>query len=208
MKEDFYADLTYKYKECSGSQSINQTAIELFSTLSDGSSLYRTITEVNTRLNNCSPPVSKFLTDKFYKKTSCINCSADYQLVKQEIIGGLYSEPESSFKLPTEPVKIGTSAVIGELKNYTTFNKVDYQGKSLISYETSFDGCCSTMIVVKSKTYDSGNALTVEVKDYYSKITSQIGVPFSLIRTVASYNNLKRNEMVIEYSADKKTESP
>ena len=64
------------------------------------------------------------------------------------------------------------------------------------------------MIVVKSKTYDSGNAFTVEVKDYYSKITSQIGVPFSLIRTVASYNNLKRNEMVIEYSADKKTESP
>ena len=207
-QEIFYADITYKYKECDGVQSVNQKIIELVSTLSDGILLYKNESEVNTKLNGCSPSLSKFITNKFYKKCSYGSGCNDYQLVKQEIIGGLYSEPESSFKLPIESVKIGTSGIIGTINNYTKYTKADFQGKTLVSYESFLDGCCTPTVIINSKTYDSSGILTVEVKDYYLKITSQTGAPYSLDRTIANYNNLNRNEMVVEYSTQQLNVTP
>jgi hypothetical protein len=202
-QEIFYADITYKYKECDGIQSVNQKAIDLVSTLTDGISLYKNESEVNTKLNGCSPSISKFITNKFYKKSNCINCALDYKLVKQEIIGGLYSEPESDFKLPSESVKIGSSGLIGTLYNYANFTKLNFQGKTIVSYESFVEGCCTPAVIINSKTYDSSGILTVEVKDYFTKITSQIGAPYSLASTIATYNNLNRNEIFVEYITQK-----
>ena len=203
VQESFFADLTYKYKECSGKQNINQSPIELTTILVDGYTLYKSKTEVNTVLNNCSPPASQFVTNRYYRITSCANCASNYQLVRQEIIGGLYSEPDSKFKIPDGPIKIGDSGQIGALNSYSNSTRVNNQGKSIISYETYFEGCCSPVVVVKSKTYDSNGVATVEVKDYYSKIIAKSEAPYSLTKTVASYFNLNRNEMVVEFSSKK-----
>ena len=203
VQENFSADLTYKYKECSGKQNINQSPIELTTLLVDGYTLYKTKTEVNTVLNNCSPPLSQFITNRYYRMVNCSSCAVNYQLVRQEIIGGLYSEPDSKFKLPDGLIKIGDSGQIGTLNSYANSTRVNNQGKSVISYETSFEGCCLPLVVLKSKTYDANGVLTVEVKDYYSKITTKSEVPYSLTKTVASYFNLNRNEMVVEYATKK-----
>ena len=203
VQENFFADVTYKYKECTGKQNINQSPVELTTILVDGYTLYKTRTEVNTVLNNCSPPLSQFVTNRYYKMVSCSNCLENYQLVRQEIVGGIYSEPDSKFKIPDGLIKIGDSGQIGTLNSYSNSTRVNNQGKSVISYETYFEGCCSPVVVVKSKTYDSNGVATVEVKDYYSKIIAKSEVPYSLIKTVASYFNLNRNEMVVEFSSKK-----
>ena len=203
VQENFFADVTYKNKECSGKQNINQSPIELTTILVDGYTLYKTKTEVNTILNNCSPPSSQFVTNRYYRMVNCSNCAANYQLIRQEIVGGLYSEPDSKFKIPDGLIKIGDSGQIGTLNSYSNSTRVNNQGKSVISYETYFEGCCLPVVVLKSKTYDSNGVLTVEVKDYYSKITAQSEAPYSLTKTVASYFNLNRNEMVVEYSSKK-----
>jgi len=203
VQENFFADITYKYKECSGKQNINQSPIELTTILVDGYILYKTKTEVNTVLNNCSPPLSQFVTNRYYRMVNCSSCAANYQLVRQEIIGGLYSEPDSKFKIPDGLIKIGDSGQIGTLNSYSSSTRVNNQGKSVLSYETSLADCCLPAVVLKSKTYDANGVLTVEVKDYYSKLTAQSEAPYSLTKTVASYFNLNRNEMVVEYAAKK-----
>ena len=200
MQENFFADITYKYKECSGKQNISQSPIELTTILVDGYTLYKTKTEVNTVLNNCSPSLSQFVTNRYYRMVNCSSCAINYQLVRQEIIGGLYSEPDSKFKLPDGLIKIGDSGQIGTINSYANSTRVNNQGKSVISYETSFEGCCLPIVVLKSNTYDANGVLTVEVKDYYSKITATSELPYSLTKTVASYFNLNRNEMVVEYA--------
>ena len=53
---------------------------------------------------------------------------------------------------------------------------------------------------IKPVINDANGVLTVEVKDYYSKITATSELPYSLTKTVASYFNLNRNEMVVEYA--------
>jgi hypothetical protein len=45
----------------------------------------------------------------------------------------------------------------------------------------------------------------VEVKDYYGKSASSIGLPYSLVKTVATYNNLQKNEVNVVYSGLKLT---
>jgi hypothetical protein len=56
------------------------------------------------------------------------------------------------------------------------------------------------VLVVNSKTYDTNGTLLVDVKDYYGKSASTLGLPYSLLKTVSSYNTPLKNEVNVVYS--------
>ncbi len=204
--ESFNAKLNYKLMDCYGKQVIEKTAIENTGLFYEGLPLLRTKTVVNTTLNNCSPPTSQFTTYRHYvQKFSCSMagaCGINYELVRQEIVGGLYAYPQDWFfnLFPSGSLKSGDKGEVGVLLNYADSARTDKQGKTVLSYEVLSDTCCSVLLAISSKTYDSNGTLIVEVKDFYGKSASSIGLPYSLVKSVANYNNLQKNEVIVVYS--------
>ena len=207
--ESFNAKLNYKILDCYGKQIIEKSPVETTSLFDDGLPLIRTKTVVNTTLNNCSPPNSQFTTYRHYvQKYSCLNngpCGINYELIRQEIVGGLYAYPQDWFfnLFPSGPLKAGDKGDVGVLLNYADSARTDKQGKTVLSYEILSDTCCSVLLVMISKTFDSNGTLIVEVKDFYGKSTSSIGLPYSLLQSVANYNNPQKNEVTVVYSGFK-----
>lgn len=207
--ESFNAKLNYKILDCYGKQIIEKSPVETTSLFDDGLPLIRTKTVVNTTLNNCSPPNSQFTTYRHYvQKYSCLNngpCGINYELIRQEIVGGLYAYPQDWFfnLFPSGPLKAGDKGDVGVLLNYADSARTDKQGKTVLSYEILSDTCCSVLLVMISKTFDSNGTLIVEVKDFYGKSTSSIGLPYSMLQSVANYNNPQKNEVTVVYSGFK-----
>ncbi len=207
--ESFSAKLSYKLLDCYGKQIIEKSAAEITPQFYDGLPLIRTKTVVDTTLNNCSPPVSQFTTYRHYtQKYSCISngpCGLNYELIRQEIVGGLYAYPQDWFiKLfPSGSLKSGDKGDVGVLLNYADSARTDKQGRTVLSYEVLSDTCCSILLVLNSRTFDANGTLIVEVKDFYGKSASSIGLPYSLLKTVANYNNPQRNEVIVVYSGIK-----
>jgi hypothetical protein len=207
--ESFNAKLNYKILDCYGKQILEKSPVETTSLFYDGLPLIRTKTVVNTTLNNCSPPNSQFTTYRHYtQKYSCLNngpCGINYELIRQEIVGGLYAYPQDWFfnLFPSGPIKAGDKGDVGVLLNYADSARTDKQGKTVLSYEVLSDTCCSVLLVMISKTFDSNGTLIVEVKDFYGKSTSSIGLPYSLLQSVANYNNPQKNEVTVVYSGIK-----
>jgi hypothetical protein len=204
--ESFNAKLSYKIMECSGQQVIDKSAVETSTQFYNATPLVRTKTVVNTTLNNCSPPTSQFTTYRYYiNQYSCRiagACGNNYELVRQEVVGGLYAFPQDPFLnlFPTGALKSGDKNDVGVLLNYADAPRTDKQGKTLLSYEVLSDTCCSVLLMINSKTYDNNGTLMSDVKDYYGKSTSSIGLPYSLLKTVANYNTLQKNEVIVVYS--------
>jgi hypothetical protein len=209
--ESFNAKLNYKILDCYGKQVIEKSAVENTGLFYEGLPLLRTKTVVNTTLSNCSPPNSQFTTYRHYvQKFSCSMtgaCGSNYELIRQEIVGGLYAYPQDWFfsLFPSGTLKSGDKGEVGVLLNYADSARTDKQGKTVLSYEVLSDTCCSVLLAIISKTYDSNGTLIVEVKDYYGKSASSIGLPYSLVKTVATYNNLQKNEVNVVYSGLKLT---
>ena len=204
--ENFNAKLNYKIMDCVGKQTLEKSTLENTLLFYEGLPLFRSKTVVNTTLNNCSPPTSQFTTYRYYiQKFSCPMagaCGLNYELIRQEIVGGLYAYPQDWFfsLLPSGNLKSGDKAEVGVLLNYGDSARTDKQGKTVLSYEVLSDTCCSILMVMNSKTFDANGTLIVEVKDYYGKSASSIGLPYSLVKTVANYNNPQKNEVVVVYS--------
>ena len=126
-------------------------------------------------------------------------------MIRQEIVGGLYAYPQDWFiKLfPSGSLKSGDKGDVGVLLNYADSARTDKQGRTVLSYEVLSDTCCSILLVLNSRTFDANGTLIVEVKDFYGKSASSIGLPYSLLKTVANYNNPQRNEVIVVYSGIK-----
>lgn len=126
-------------------------------------------------------------------------------MIRQEIVGGLYAYPQDWFfnLFPSGPLKAGDKGDVGVLLNYADSARTDKQGKTVLSYEVLSDTCCSVLLVMISKAFDSNGTLIVEVKDFYGKSTSSIGLPNSLLQSVANYNNPQKNEVTVVYSGFK-----
>jgi hypothetical protein len=205
-QESFNAKLSYKILDCYGSQVIEKSSLEKTLQFNEGLPLIKTKTVVSTTLNNCSPPTSQFTTYRYYTQNNyCLSngfCGTNYELVRQEIVGGLYAFPQDWFinLVPNGSLKSGDKGDLGVLLNYNDSARTDKQGKTVLSYEVLPDTCCSVVMVLNSKTFDANGALIVEVKDFYGKAASTTGLPYSLIKTVANYNNPLKNEVVVVYS--------
>jgi hypothetical protein len=204
--ESFNARLNYKIMECVGNQVIEKSAVENTTQFYNGYPLVRTKTVVDTTLSNCSPPTSQFTTYRYFvNQYSCRvagACGNNFELVRQEIAGGLYSFPQDPFlnQVPSGALKSGDKGDVGVLLNFTDAPRTDKQGKTVLSYEVLADTCCSIVLVVNSKTYDTNGTLLVDVKDYYGKSASTLGLPYSLLKTVSSYNTPLKNEVNVVYS--------
>jgi hypothetical protein len=204
--ESFNAKLNYKILECVGKQVIEKSAVETTTQFYNAYPLVRTKTVVDTTLSNCSPPTSQFTTYRYYiNQYSCRiagACGNNYELVRQELVGGLYSFPQDPFLnlFPSGTLKSGDKNDVGVLLNYSDAPRTDKQGKTVLSYEVLSDTCCSIVLVINSKTYDPNGTLLVEAKDYYGKSASSIGLPYSLLKTVANYNTPLKNEVSVVYS--------
>lgn len=205
-QESFNAKLSYKILDCYGNQVIEKSPLEKTLQLNEGLPLIKSKTVVSTTLNNCSPPTSQFTTYRYYtQNTYCLSngfCGANYELVRQEIVGGLYAFPQDWFinLVPNGSLKSGDKGDLGVLLNYNDSARTDKQGKTVLSYEVLPDTCCSVVLVLNSKTFDSNGTLIVEVKDFYGKSASTTGLPYSLFKTIANYNNPLKNEVVVVYS--------
>ena len=204
--ESFNAKLSYKILDCEGQQIIEKSAVETTNQFYDGNPLVRSKTVVKTTLNNCSPPTSQLTTYRYYvNQYSCRiagACGNNFELIRQEIVGGLYSFPQDPFLnlFPSGALKSGDKSDVGVLLNYLDAPRTDKQSKTVLSYEVLSDTCCSVLLVINSKTYDTNGTLLVDSKDYFGKATSSIGLPYSLLKTVANYNTPQKNEVSVVYS--------
>jgi hypothetical protein len=132
LATEFIADATYKYKECTGYQSVKQLPPDnSVASLKFGIvSAIRVAFTVNTNLMGCSPEKSNFTTYKYF--TDGISSSGEnikFAPLGQDIVGGMYSVVDGTFAIPSGTLKSGGSGKIESL----ILNDKDYIFKEVSS---------------------------------------------------------------------------
>ena len=202
---NFIADATYKYKECTGYQSVKQLPPDSSLTaLKFGIvSAIRVAFNVNTSLVGCSPEKSSFTTYKYFTDgISSTGENVKFAPLGQDIVGGMYSVVDGTFAIPSGTLKSGATGKIATMSNYSDITRVDRQGKTEVTYSVLPHTPQSVFLQIISKSMDnSGKVLTTSV-DTYGKSTVTTDPNYTLVQTVVAYNNPNRNEVNIVYSSN------
>lgn len=202
---DFIADATYKYKECTGYQSVKQLPPDSsLPALKFGIvSAIRVAFNVNTSLVGCSPEKSSFTTYKYFTDgISSTGENVKFAPLGQDIVGGMYSVVDGPFVMPSGTLKSGSSGKIASMTNYSDISRANKQGKTEVTYSVLPHTAQSVILQIISKTMDnSGKVLNTSV-DTYGKSTVATDPNYNLVQTVVRYDNLNRNEVAIVYSSN------
>lgn len=205
LATEFIADATYKYKECTGYQSVKQLPPDnSVASLKFGIvSAIRVAFTVNTNLMGCSPEKSSFTTYKYF--TDGVSSSGEnikFAPLGQDIVGGMYSVVDGAFSIPSGTLKSGSSGKIASITNYTDNTKKVKQGKTEVSYSVLPHTSQSVFLQIISNTFDDGGKVLSTTLDIYGKSTLTTDPNYNLVQTLVTYNNPNRNEVDIVYSAN------
>jgi hypothetical protein len=205
LTANFIADATYKYKECTGYQSVTQLPPDTsLAALKFGIvSAIRVAFKVDTSLVGCSPEKSSFTTYKFFTDgISSMGENVKFAPLGQDIVGGMYSVVEGTFAIPPGTLKSGATGKIATMSNYSDFTKTIRQGKTEVTYSVLPHTPQSVFLQIISKSMDNGgNVLNTSV-DTYGKSAVTTDPNYGLVQTVVAYNNPNRNEVNIVYSSN------
>jgi hypothetical protein len=205
LATEFIADATYKYKECTGYQSVKQLPPDnSVTSLKFGIvSAIRVAFTVNTNLMGCSPEKSNFTTYKYF--TDGISSSGEnikFAPLGQDITGGMYSVVDGTFAIPSGTLKSGSSGKIASITNYSDISRSAKQGKTEVSYSVLPHTSQSVFLQIMSKTFDNGGNVLNTALDTYGKSTVTTDPNYNLIQTIVNYKNPNRNEVNIIYSSN------
>lgn len=197
----FNAKTVYKYLTCVGTQRLEQgpARTETPPVFFKGVEASRAISIATTRLQSCSPNESSFTTYKYFDSNNINN------VVKaplgQDIIGGTFSVVDS-FTLPNSDLKSGDKGVIGLMTNFSDRTRQLREGTTRISYEVQRHTAQSVFLVIKSESIDISGFVRSITNDVYGKNPSGSESDYSLMRSTVSYNNARKTEVVMDYTAN------
>jgi hypothetical protein len=199
-REEFLlnANLFYKYKECSGQQTVEQTALLPEVTPFDGYESRVATYTVKNILEGCSPPLATFTTTKYY----AVNNPRSEKVLKYAFLGqrverGDFASLEKTFDLPATPLKSGDKGSIGTMKFYKESNKASLTGTALLSYEILKYTTNAVFIAINLDYYNDNNTLVSNSTEIYGRDPA-IDKEYKLIRMTVKYNNPRKNEIIVE----------
>ena len=201
-REEFLlnANLFYKYRECSGQQTVTQTPAlaTVPVTNFDGYESRVATYTVENSLVGCSPPLATFITTKYY----AVNNPRSEKVLKYPFLGqrvkdGDFASLEKTFDLPATPLKSGDKGSIGTMKFYKESNKATLTGTALLSYEILKYTTNAVFIAINLDYYNDNNTLVSNTTEIYGRDPA-IDKEYKLIRISVKYNNPRKNEIIVE----------
>lgn len=195
----FTAKALVKYLECVGTQQLQQgpARTENPTITFRGQEASRALSIATTQLQSCSPAESSFTTHKYFDPY-------DFGLkafLGQAIEGGLYTAVDS-FSLPNSAVQSGDKGTISTATNYLDRTRRQVDSTTRTSYEIQRHTAQSVFLELKSETLENNGFLRSTTRDLYGKVPSSSGSDYSLLRSTVSYNNARKTEVVIDYTAN------
>ena len=194
------ANLSYKYQECVGTQTVAQTPALTTepTTYLDGYEVRVAKYTVENLFTFCSPPTASFVTYKYFAVTNPRpGYALKYPFLGQRVVGGDFGSLEKTFDLPSTPLKSGDKGTIGTMQFYKSSNKVFLTGSATLTYEILKYTTNSVFIAISTDTYNDNYNLVSKMTEIYGR-DPLVDKEYKLIRTTVKYNNPRRNEVIIE----------
>jgi len=194
------ANLSYKYQECVGTQTVAQTPALTTepTTYLDGYEVRVAKYTVENLFTFCSPPTASFVTYKYFAVTNPRpGYALKYPLLGQRVVGGDFGSFEKTFDLPSTPLKSGDTGTIGTMQFYKSSNKVFLIGSATLTYEILKYTTNSVFIAISTDAYNDNYNLVSKMTEIYGR-DPLVDKEYKLIRTTVKYNNPRRNEVIIE----------
>jgi len=194
------ANLSYKYLECAGTQTVVQSPALTTdpTTYLDGYEVRVAKYTVENSFSGCSPPAASFTTYKYFAVTNPRpGFALKYPLLGQRVVGGDFGTTEKTFDLPSTPLKSGDKGIIGTMKFYKSSNKVFSTGSAILTYEILKYTSNSVFIAISTDAYNDNYNLMSQITEIYGR-DPLVDKEYKLIRTTVKYNNPRRNEVIIE----------
>ena len=194
------ANLFYKYKECTGQQTVTQTPALATDPLTyfDGYESRVAKYTVENSLVGCSPPLATFTTTKYYAVNNPRSEKVlKYPFLGQRVEGGDFASLEKTFDLPATPLKSGDKGSIGTMKFYKASNKASQTGTALLSYEILKYSANAVFIAINLDYYNDNNTLVSNTTEIYGRDPA-IDKEYKLIRMTVKYNTPRKNEIIVE----------
>ena len=194
------ANLSYKYLECAGTQTVVQSPALTTDPITylDGYEVRVAKYTVENSFSGCSPPAASFTTYKYFAVNNPRpGFALKYPLLGQRVVGGDFGTTEKTFDLPSTPLKSGDTGTIGTMKFYKSSNKVFATGSAILTYEILKYTSNSVFIAISTDAYNDNFNLMSKITEVYGRDPT-VDKEYKLIRTTVKYNNPRRNEVVIE----------
>ena len=194
------ANLAYKYKECTGTQTVVQSPAVTTDpvTYLDGYEVRVAKYTVENTFVGCSPSATNFTTYKYFAVTNPRpGFTLKYPFLGQRVMGGDFASLEKTFNLPSTPLKSGDTGTIGHMKFYKSSNKVFLTGSALLTYEILKHTSTSVFIAIYTDAYNDNDYPISKTTEIYGRDPT-VDKDYKLIRTTVKYNNPRRNEVIIE----------
>ena len=194
------ANLSYKYLECAGTQTVVQSPALTTDPITylDGYEVRVAKYTVENSFSGCSPPAASFTTYKYFAVNNPRpGFALKYPLLGQRVVGGDFGTTEKTFDLPSTPLKSGDTGTIGTMKFYKSSNKVFLTGSAILTYEILKYTSNSVFIAISTDAYNDNYNLMSKITEIYGRDPS-VDKEYKLIRTTVKYNNPRRNEVIIE----------
>ena len=194
------ANLSYKYFDCAGTQTVVQTPALTTDPITylDGYEVRVAKYTVENSFSGCSPPAASFTTYKYFAVNNPRpGYALKYPLLGQRVVGGDFGSLEKTFDLPSTPLKSGDKGTIGTMKFYKSSNKVFLTGSAILTYEILKYTTNSVFIAISTEAYNDNYNLVSKITEIYGR-DPLVDKEYKLIRTTVKYNNPRRNEVIIE----------
>ena len=189
------ANLSYKYLECAGTQTVVQSPALTTDPITylDGYEVRVAKYTVENTFSGCSPPAASFTTYKYFAVNNPRpGFALKYPLLGQRVVGGDFGTTEKTFDLPSTPLKSGDTGTIGTMKFYKSSNKVFATGSAILTYEILKYTSDSVFIAISTDAYNDNFNLMSKITEIYGRDPS-VDKEYKLIRTTVKYNNPRRN---------------
>ena len=194
------ANLSYKYLECAGTQTVVQSPALTTDPITylDGYEVRVAKYTVENSFSGCSPPAASFTTYKYFAVNNPRpGFTLKYPLLGQRVVGGDFGSTDKTFDLPSTPLKSGDKGTIATMKFYKSSNKVFATGSASLTYEILKHTSSSVFIVISTDSYNDNNNLLSKITEVYGR-DPLLDKEYKLIRTTVKYNNPRKNEVIIE----------
>lgn len=194
------ANLSYKYEECVGTQTVVQTPALTTDPITylDGYEVRVAKYTVENSFNGCSPTTTSFTSFKYFAVTNPRPGNIlKYPLLGQRVVGGDFGSLEKTFDLPSVPLKSGDKGTIGTMQFYKASNKVFLTGSAILTYEILKYKTNAVFIAISTEAYNDNYTLVSKITEVYGR-DPLVDKEYKLIRTTVKYNNPRRNEVIIE----------